>query len=144
MVVCPPDSGDGSEKTTVLVRDQSTLLNDMQKAKEQEACLIMIRGVPQGHRYFLTQNEMIIGRDPTVEISVSDQSISRKHAKITKADGKVILTDLGSSNGTYVNDKKVEANQTVALAKEDMIKIGSSILKFLPAGELEIIFYGNL
>jgi diguanylate cyclase (GGDEF)-like protein len=87
---------------------------------------------------------MIIGRDPAADISVADQGISRKHAKLTKKNGKVILTDLGSSNGTFVNDKKVNEGNTVTLAKEDMIKVGNSILKFLPAGELEILFYGNL
>jgi two-component system cell cycle response regulator len=145
-MVCPPDSSDEpSDKTTVLNRgDSSTLNAELQKAKEQEACLIIIRGTPQGSRFFLTQAEMIIGRDPTAEISVADQSISRKHAKVTKANGKVVLTDLGSSNGTYVNDKKVSSGESVSLAKEDMVKIGNSIFKFLPAGELEILFYGNL
>lgn len=145
-MVCPSDSSDDpTEKTTVLTRgDSSTLNAELQKAKEQEACLIIIRGTPQGSRFFLTQAEMTIGRDPTADISVSDQSISRKHAKVEKKDGKVRLTDLGSSNGTFVNDKKVNSGESVFLAKEDMVKVGNSIFKFLPAGELEILFYGNL
>jgi diguanylate cyclase (GGDEF)-like protein len=138
------DSGDG-EKTAVLHGDQETLKKELAKAKEQEACLIIIRGTPQGHRFFVTQDEMTIGRDPAADISVSDQSISRKHARLNREPGgKVRLTDLGSSNGTLVNDKKVATNESVILAKEDMVKLGNSILKFLPAGELEILFYGNL
>jgi two-component system cell cycle response regulator len=143
-MVCPAKSDDGTDKTTVLQNDQSTLNAELQKAKEQEACIIIIRGTPQGHRFFLTQLEMTIGRDPTADISVSDQGISRKHAKLTKEEGKVRLTDLGSSNGTFINDKKVTPGDSVILAKEDMIKLGSSIFKFLPAGEIEILFYGNL
>ncbi len=135
---------DSSDKTAVLQGDQETLARELKKAKEQEACLIIIRGTPQGHRFFLTQGEMTIGRDPSVEITVADQSISRKHAQITKKNEKVLLTDLGSSNGTFVNDKKITPSSPVTLAKEDMIKLGNSILKFLPAGELEILFYGNL
>jgi len=137
-------SDDTTDKTAVLQKDQGSLNAELQKAKEQEACLIIIRGAPQGHRFFLTQREMTVGRDHTADISVTDQGISRKHAKLSKENGKVKLTDLGSSNGTYVNDKKIEANQPILLEKEDMIKMGSTILKFLPAGELEIIFYGNL
>src|SRR3954468_6598975 len=121
MVCPPPDSSDasnnsdGGDKTTLLHGDQETLKKELAKAKEQEACLIIIRGTPQGHRFFITQDSMTIGRDPTADISVSDQSISRKHAKVSRENGKVRLTDLGSSNGTFVNDKKVESNQSVIL-----------------------------
>ena len=90
-------------------------------------------------------DEMTIGRDPSADITVSDQSISRKHAKLTKTEtDRIQLTDLGSSNGTFVNDKKVANGQSVVLAKEDMVKLGNSIFKFLPKGELEILFYGAL
>jgi diguanylate cyclase (GGDEF)-like protein len=137
-------SGDNSDKTMVLSGDQNTLKKELQKAKEQEACLIIIRGQPQGSRFFLTQNEMTLGRDATADITVADQGISRKHGKFTKANGKVNYTDLGSVNGTFINDRKLNAQEVVQLAKEDMIKIGNTILKYLPAGELEILFYGSL
>lgn len=87
---------------------------------------------------------MTLGRDPSADISVSDPSVSRKHAKLVKEAQGVRLTDLGSANGTSVNDKKLPAGQGVVLAKEDMVKMGNMIFKFLPAGELEILFYGNL
>lgn len=146
MVCVPPQDSDYTDKTAVITGEAETLKKELAKAKEQAACLIVIRGQPQGHRYFLTQPEMVIGRDPSNDIAPSDQGISRKHAKvITDPDGHTVrLTDLGSSNGTFVNDKKVEPNSTVTLQKEDMIKMGTFIFKFLPAGELEILFYGNL
>src|SRR3954467_530881 len=106
-MVCPAGSDDGTDKTTVLEGSQGTLNAELAKAKEQKACLIIIRGTPQGHRFFLTQNEMTVGRDPTADISINDPSISRKHAKVNQEEGGVCLTDLGSSNGTFVNDKKV-------------------------------------
>lgn len=142
----PPGGGtpDPADKTAVIQGDPETLRKELAKAKEQEACLIIIRGKPQGHRFFLTMPEMTIGRDPTADLCVADQSISRKHAKILKQGETVFVTDLGSSNGTYVNDKKLSPGEPVILAKEDMIKAGNSILKFLPAGELEILYYGNL
>ncbi len=135
---------EATDKTAVLQGTQNTLNAELQKAKEQEACLILIRGAPQGHRFFLTQAEMFIGRDPTADITVSDQGISRKHAKVNKEGDKVRLTDLNSSNGTFVNDKRIAPGNSVILAKEDMVKLGNTILKFLPKGELEILFYGNL
>jgi len=137
-------TGDGGEKTTFLSGDQTTLRKELQKAKEQDACLIIIRGTPQGHRFFLTQPEMTIGRDPSADITLNEQSVSRKHAKLNKIGEKVQITDLGSSNGTAINDKKLGVNESRMLEKEDMIKLGNSILKYLPAGELEILFYGAL
>ena len=147
----PGDSADAAaeanaalEKTVPFQGDPVTLLQELQRAKEQEACLIIIRGKPQGHRYFLTQDEMIIGRDHSAEISLADEGISRRHAKVARKGGVVLLTDLGSANGTYLNERRMAPAHPVALAKEDMLRAGNSILKFLPAGQLEIIFYGNL
>lgn len=138
------DGGDETDSTKVLSSDQATLNQEMATAKEQEACLIIIRGTPQGHRFFITQNEMVLGRDPSADISILDQSISRKHAKVIKKDGKVFLADLGSANGSLINDKKLAKNETRQLAKEDMIKLGSTVMKFLPQGELETLYLGNL
>ena len=132
-MVCPPNdssNNDAGDKTAVLQGVQETLNKELAKAKEQEACLIIIRGSPQGHRFFITQDEMTVGRDPSADISVSDQSVSRKHAKLNRENGKVRLTDLGSSNGTLVNDKKVESNQSVILAKEDMVKMEAAKTTF--------------
>lgn len=148
-MVPPPASGssnneDSGDKTTVLEGDPETLRKELEKAKEQDACLIVIHGKPKGHRFFLTQSEMIIGRDPTADLCVPDQSISRKHARVCKQDGKVSIIDLNSSNGTFINDKKIPPGQPAFLVKEDMVKLGNSILKFLPAGELETLFYGSL
>jgi diguanylate cyclase (GGDEF)-like protein len=139
-----PDADEPLERTATLQGDPHTLLQEIQKAKDQEACLIIIRGKPQGFRFFLTQDEMTIGRDPSAEISLADESISRRHAKLTRSGDAVLLTDLGSANGTYLNDRPVPPAQSVRLNKEDMLRVGNSILKFLPAGELEIVFYGNL
>ena len=133
-----------TDKTTVIHGEQHTLNAELQKAKEQEACLIIIRGTPQGSRFFLTHPIMVIGRDPAADISTPDQSISRRHAEIRKNGKEVTLVDLGSSNGTVVNDVKLQSGESILLAKEDMIKLGNTIFKFLPAGEIEILFYGNL
>jgi diguanylate cyclase (GGDEF)-like protein len=135
---------DSKDRTAILGFDQETINRELQKAKEQPACLILIKGTPQGHRYFITADEMVIGRDPAADISIPDGSISRKHARIKQSGGAVTIEDLGSSNGTSVNSKKLEPGNVVTLSKEDMIKLGNSIVKYLPAGELEIVFYGNL
>src|SRR6516165_9669063 len=109
-MACPPPGPPGAEdvdKTTVIQGDQETLNKELQRAKEQEACLIIIRGTPQGQRFFLTMPEMIIGRDPAADIVLADQTVSKKHARVINEGGmRARLIDLGSSNGTFVNDRK--------------------------------------
>lgn len=126
-----------NEKTAILGFDQETLNRELLKAKEQPACLIIIRGSHQGKPLLITADEMVIGRDPTADISIPEPSISRKHAKIIKEGTVVKIEDLGSSNGTEINGKKLTAGNIAKLAKEDMIKVGNVILKYIPAGEME-------
>ena len=135
---------DDNEKTEVLTGNFETLNKELAKAKEQAPCLIMIRGTRQGHRFFITMDEMTLGRDPAVEITISDPSISRRHSVLHLKGDEAFISDLGSSNGTVINGKKVAKGSLTKLAKEDMIRLGNSIFKFLPAGELEILVYGNL
>ena len=64
-----------------------------------------------------------IGRYPENDIVITDAIVSRKHCFITSEGEVVILTDLGSTNGTYVNGKKI--NQKSILADGDTITIGT-------------------
>ena len=130
-----------SDKTTVL-KDNTAAKIELDKVKQGEASLIVIRGEPQGKRYLLTDELMALGRDPAVPLAINDSNVSRRHAEIIKRDGKVFLKDLGSTNGSFINDKKVVGE--AELHKEDMIKMGNTILKYLPQGELETYYIGTL
>ena len=65
-------ANENSDKTAMIGLDQETINRELQKAKESPACLILIRGTPAGHRYFIEKDEMVIGRDPSADISISD------------------------------------------------------------------------
>lgn len=130
------------DKTVAITGEQATVNLELEKAKSAEASLIVIRGQPQGKRYILNQESMIMGRDAAVALSVNDNNVSRKHAEIIKKGDKVFLKDLGSTNGTFINDKQISGE--VELHKEDMIKLGNTILKYLPKGELETYYIGTL
>ncbi len=54
------------------------------------------------------------------------------------------LVDLGSANGTHVNDVKLASNGSVVLAKDDLIKLGGTLLKYVPSGEVDGYLYGSL
>ena len=137
-------ASDQTDKTAMIVMDQETINRELQRAKDSPACFVLIRGNPIGHRYLIEKDEMFIGRDPSADIYISDPLISRKHAKVSREGTVVKIEDLGSSNGTVINGKTLAAGNVSKLAKEDVIKLGNSFVKFIPAGEMETIFLGAM
>jgi MoxR-like ATPase len=69
-----------------------------------------------------------LGRDPSCKLHIRHESVSRQHAQLEPVDGGWAVVDLGSSNGTFVNDARVERKQ---LASGDEIRIGDIGLQFL-------------
>ncbi len=128
------------------ILDRAKAAREFQKAKDQDACFIMIRGPVQGHRFSLSGTEMIMGRESTVDFSIADSAVSRAHARIfrDRRANQTFLQDLGSSNGTFINGVSVRPNEKIELAKEDIIGVGSTLLKYLPAGEYEILAWGHM
>lgn len=89
-------------------------------------------------------NETItLGRGTDVDFRVPDEGVSRNHLRVVAlGDGSVLLTDLESTNGTFVNGKKVNS---AVLGDGDKIQIGSTaILKFSYADKLEVSFQESL
>ena len=129
---------------TLIATEQDTLISELKKASNAEACLIVVRGQQQGKRYELSATSMCIGRDSSADMVINDPKVSRKQAVIEKKDNTVLLVDGGSTNGTYINDRKLESGTSVVLSKEDMIKVGDTVLKYLPRGALEIRYIGML
>ena len=133
-----------ADATQILEKTAQTLREEYKKARDKGACLIMIRGPLQGNQFFINKQEMTIGRDPTADISVSDPSISRKHARVRALGDDIELIDLGSANGTVVNGNKIASKSSVNLQKEDMIRLGNTIFKYIPAGDVESLAWGHM
>lgn len=137
----PVDAPEG--ETQIIDLENNTLKLDLERARAKDAVLIIIRGNPQGKKYVLNKDQLVIGRDKDTDVALNDGNVSRKHAVIKRSpNGGFTLQDLGSRNGTFLNDVKLE--YATGLNKEDMIKIGTSILKYIPAGEIEILYQDNL
>jgi DNA-binding winged helix-turn-helix (wHTH) protein len=79
----------------------------MVKKGDEVPLLIAQTGPLNGQRWSL-RSSIIIGRDPSCEIVISDRQVSRRHARITLSGGGVLLEDLGSKNGTHCNGVRVE------------------------------------
>ena len=85
--------------------------------------LILSSGSPR--EFDLLRSEIIIGRDPGVDLTISSPAISRRHARILREADGYVLEDLGSSNGTYVNEQKLTGRHT--LKSGDQIRLGQAI-----------------
>ena len=80
----------------------------------------------------------MIGRDSGSDLELADDSVSRNHAVLECVDGDFVLSDLGSTNGTYVNDQRIESRR---LCPSDRIRFGNQIFKFLCADRIEAEYH---
>jgi len=84
-------------------------------------------GLDEGELYPLFENrEMTVGRNPTNNIFIHDKNVSREHCQLVVTADDVFLTDLQSTNGTFVNGQKV--TQCV-LKPSDEVRIGTTLLQ---------------
>jgi len=80
-----------------------------------------------GRTYPVAIGSTVIGRGDQANLRLPDVGISRRHARLDFDGGQVVLTDLGSTNGTMVNGQRISA---VALNPGDMVQIGTTTLTF--------------
>lgn len=90
--------------------------------------LIIAKGASTGETFSIETSQLTLGRDPSSDIFLNDVTVSRNHAKITREGHQVWLMDVGSLNGTYVNNKRVDR---AALHFGDEIQIGKFKLIFV-------------
>jgi pSer/pThr/pTyr-binding forkhead associated (FHA) protein len=92
--------------------------------------LEILNGGFEGMTYTLSDEEVVIGRNPTTDITLLDEGISREHALVLfDEDGPgYVIEDLQSTNGTKVNGKRV---RSATLAEGDQIQIGQTLFRFV-------------
>ena len=101
-------------------------------AERAPAITLEIREPGRGMRRVpMTGAPMRIGRAPECELELKDNRVSRRHARLAPRDGVLILTDLGSTNGTRVNGHRVTE---VVLGAGDRVQIGETSLVVETAG----------
>lgn len=109
---------------------QATLAHEASRTEGSShppACLGVVYGPEPGRRYEVAERPLTIGRDPTSDICLDQDSISRTHAIITVEVNGVVVRDQGSSNGTYIGSDRIHE---ATLKHGDFIKVGRSILWF--------------
>lgn len=95
--------------------------------------LEVVEGPAAGRRVPLDR-EVVVGRGPDVDLALDDDGkVSRRHARVTPADGAAVVEDLGSSNGTFVN-RAAAVGRTVLRPGEEL-QVGTSVLLLRDARE---------
>ena len=113
-------------------QQEITTLGDEAKAREvPEGMMVMLRvleGQEVGRGYPINKTPVSLGRDTLCDIAILDQRMSRQHAMLFYFQPDFYLKDLGSTNGSFVNDKRIKQ----ALIKNgDHLKVGATVLEFI-------------
>jgi len=122
---------DASVRTTMTAPQGANPISTLPQGPPQgqpEATLHILSRDGTVSEHDLTEAETRIGKGPQNDIILTDPSVSSTHAQITFADGAFTLSDLGSRNGTTVNDATVTAPRK--LQHGDLIKMGHCTLTF--------------
>ena len=130
-------SSQGARSKTVV----TVISKIAEKPVGKDACLVVIYGLELGRKYNLENANIIIGRSSKSDVQIDQESVSRNHAKIINTGKSIILRDLGSTNGTYVNDQLIDE---YVLRDGDFIKIGRTIFKFLSGGNIENAYHEEI
>ena len=125
---------------TVASSTHATRVLSFDNAKKRlttERVDVIVRSPDQGPtKKRVAGDEITIGHHAACDVAVADPYVSRRHCRLMIADGKVKLTDLGSTNGTFVGDARVTQ---IAMPRQGEFRIGRSFVNYHVATEVEEI-----
>lgn len=105
-------------------------------------CFVQIYGKDLGKKYALDKVQMTIGRGPDNAIVCDMDNVSRTHCKIYVSAGGNYVEDMGSTNGTFVNDEELTSRRK--LKNGDFIKVGGVIFKYIDGDNIENLYYEEI
>jgi two-component system cell cycle response regulator len=128
------------EKTLFL---QAAPVIPKQSAPAADAVLLSIypAGPLMGRRFTLNGTEHFVGRLAELDIALEGEGLSRKHARIYRTEQGWFVEDLGSTNGTMINDVKTERGQ---LRDGDLVRFGVATCKFLAGDNIEAQYHEEI
>jgi diguanylate cyclase (GGDEF)-like protein len=131
------------------IHDQDTLVTVNDPAQLEGVtgndCLVIIHrrdGLRLTRRIDLARPVIRIGRDTANDVVLDDTEVSRRHARLEARGRSWVLMDVGSTNGTFLNDHELDG--CVRLRGGDRLKIGSHIFKFLTGDDVESAYHDEI
>jgi pSer/pThr/pTyr-binding forkhead associated (FHA) protein len=123
--------GKSGDTTEVYQVDEAGELRavDLEQVTHEGATLVIRSGGGRsGEAFILASERMTIGRSPEAEIFLDDVTVSRNHALLVRRRDGLFVDDLGSLNGTYVNQRRIESHH---LQDGDELQVGKYQLTYL-------------
>lgn len=96
--------------------------------------LVITEGSHAG-RDFQVSGSLSVGRDAAAGIVIDDDEVSRRHAVVTRDGDELVVRDLGSTNGIWVNEERVSQERRMRVG--DRVRIGSTVLELM-IGEVTV------
>jgi hypothetical protein len=97
------------------------------RGRHSALVLQIVEPAAQAGRSFDVGEELTVGRAAGCQVTLDDTYVSQLHARVFTRDGQVFVEDLGSTNGTYLNKRKVSG--PMVLKRGDQLQIGSTVLE---------------
>jgi len=120
-----PDVGE----STAVVNVESLQNHPGSSSRDYTACLTIMTGPHVGRMVTLEEGDVTAGRGRGCDLRIPDEKVSRQHARFYWSEDAVVVRDLDSSNGTFVEGDRV--HETTALRDGDKVALGNSVmLKF--------------
>ena len=97
------------------------------RSRSQEPRLVVVEPDDQRGRAFDLAEEMTVGRAAGCQIVLDDTYVSQLHTRIFQRDGQLMVDDLGSTNGTYLNNRKVTG--PMMMNRGDKLRVGQTVME---------------
>jgi hypothetical protein len=97
------------------------------RGRHSQPALRIVEPADQKGRSFALGDEITVGRAAGCQVTLDDTFVSQLHARVFTRDGQVLVEDLGSTNGTYLNRRKVAG--PMVMKRGDQLQIGSTVME---------------
>jgi pSer/pThr/pTyr-binding forkhead associated (FHA) protein len=97
------------------------------RARRPGTRVVFVRSETQSGQDFTVSDAFVLGRSDQADIKLDDPYASEFHMRFNNREGRLVLTDLGSTNGTYVNGRRVTT--PVDLNRGDAVQVGKTVME---------------